>query len=90
MEAVMPIRSMSHIRKFVRYQEQAAQSSTRANILPVNSGAFENALMVERPLSEDAKCDMTGDLTIAMKIMNGETKRAATKMPATSQVTLAK
>ena len=63
-EAVRPIRIISQFRKRELCQEQAAQSSIRVNILAVKSGDFENALIVDRPLSEDEKCDITGDLFV--------------------------
>jgi len=36
----------------------------RVYILAENSGTFENALIVDKPLSDAEKCDITGDLFV--------------------------
>ena len=63
-EAVMPMRSMSQLRNRLLYHAHAAYVSMSANIRPLNSDDLAKALMVDSPLKDAEKCDMTGDLFV--------------------------
>jgi hypothetical protein len=62
--AVIPMRIISQLRNRLLYQAEDADVSMSVNIRLLNSDDLANALIVDRPLKDAEKCDMTGDLFV--------------------------